>query len=210
LVIFGELTANYTINRKVDAKTWLWVSLVVLSAGAIVVEIHQIGFDQFVIFMASTKTYRAQNSPIYFAFGILGFLFFWSASWLVIRNLGHKARKWVSYYGGNTFIIFLYGNILLLFVPKVNPEGLAYPVTLVVCLLLSLACVNLYYWSSKNLKLVIIYNHFIRQLPSRFFGVVIGSPRFKPQTPQPEFTNQKGKTTPALKLKSKDKSPIDL
>ncbi|ALI97775.1 hypothetical protein [Rufibacter tibetensis] len=210
LVVFGGLAANYTINRKADVKTCLMVSLAVLSVVAIGTEIYSIGFDQFVIRMASTSTYRAHNSYVYFAFGILSFLSFWFVSWVIVRHMGNKLRQTISYYGGNTFIIFLYGNILILFVPKFSATGLSYSVALATCLFLSLACVNLYDWSSKNLKIINSYNLYIRWVVSRFLVLSFGSTRLEHIRVNYTPGTQGRKAVAAVKARRKSKEFVEL
>lgn len=171
LVTLGRLTASYSLTRKADIKAWLLLLLVVLSVGAVGLEIHRVGFAEFVRLMASTKTYRAHNSHIYFAFGMISFLFFWVICWFTIQPLGPKIKSWISYYGGNTFIIFLYGNILLFFTPHINANGVGYSISLIIYLLLSLLCVNVYEWANQHVRVVGLYIRFIKSVVPKILSL---------------------------------------
>ncbi len=164
LITFGGLTANYIRVKNRDGRTCLLYVLVLASIIAVGAEMQKLGFAKFIVIMASTRTYRAHNSYVYFAFGIISFLLFWVVSWLISKRLGDRVKEIISYYGGNTFIIFLYGNIILLFFPKINTTGVSYLFWIVVFLAMSLGCVNLYYWLNQKSFLVKKYNKAVRAI----------------------------------------------
>jgi len=175
LLVYGALVANFIKKRKLDFKAWLLIILTILSFAAISYEISKIGLALFVVRIADYGAYRAENNYVYFAFGVSCFILFWGISWAIVRQIGNNLKSFISYYGGNTFLIFLYGNIMLLFIPKIDDESYLSILTLTNSLILSLAAVNVYDWAYNNLSIVKHYHYFIKTNIRRSLNFLSGA-----------------------------------
>jgi len=161
LIIFGELVASYTSGTGTIHQRNILVGLGVMAFGAIAIEIGQAGLSSFLTGIATYSEYRAHNSYIYFAYGILAFVIYWGISWLAVLRLTGSIKEKVTYYGGNTFIIFFYGNVVILLTPAINhsivPVAFAWGITAV----LSLASVNAFEWAEKRFAFIPAFNRLL-------------------------------------------------
>jgi len=161
LIVFGELVANYKSAAGTSRQRNILVGLGMVSFGAIAIEVGQVGLSPFLAGIARYAGYRAHNSYIYFAYGIMAFIIYWGISSLAVLRLTNSIKEKISYYGGNTFIIFFYGNAIILLTPEVNhtivPVAFAWGVTAI----LSLASVNAFEWAEQRFAFIPAFNRLL-------------------------------------------------
>lgn len=154
LILFGELVANVCL-KNMSGK--LMALLLIIGLGATFViglEIYSVGVKQFVTQIGQYSGYRGQNSPVYFAYGILSFLLFWVLAWGVVKKLSSKLNESITYYGGDTFTIFYFGNMVILFTPRIDNGIIFSGFLLLITLTLALLSVNVLEWATKRFSLI--------------------------------------------------------
>lgn len=154
LILFGALVANYHLKRSLSLQALVLFMLSAFSILAIAYEIHLLGYDQFLTSIGDYYTYRAKNSYVYFAYGIVAFLSFWAISWLLMFCFNNYLKEKISYYGGNTFIIFFYGNVIILLIPEMVSDTIIKIIVASFTMILSLAAVNAFDWVNKNFRFI--------------------------------------------------------
>ena len=158
LILFGALVANYHSKRSLSLQAFILLILSLFSFFAIAYEIHSLGYDQFLTSIGDYYTYRAKNSYVYFAYGIVAFLCFWAISWLMMFCFNNYLKEKISYYGGNTFIIFFYGNVIILLIPEMVADTTIKIIVATITMIFSLAAVNAFDWVNKNFRFIYYIN----------------------------------------------------
>lgn len=161
LIAFGELVANYKSAAGTSGQRNILAGLGVVSFGAIAIEIARFGLSPFITDIGRYFGYRAHNSYIYFAYGILAFIIYWAVSWLAVHRLASSIKEKITYYGGNTFIIFFYGNVVILLTPAVNHDILSVAFAWGVTAALSLASVNAFEWAEHRFACIPAFNRLL-------------------------------------------------
>ncbi|MBF9255519.1 hypothetical protein I2I11_19630 [Pontibacter sp. 172403-2] len=161
LIMFGGLVANYASAGGTIRQRNILVGVGVVSFGAIAIEIGQAGLYPFLAGVARYAGYRAHNSYIYFAYGILTFILYWGISWLAASRLKSSIKEKITYYGGNTFIIFFYGNVVILLTPAVNHDILPVAFAWAITAVLSLGSVNAFEWAERRFAFIPAFNRLL-------------------------------------------------
>ena len=164
LITLGELVAGFALGARSPLQKCIVIGLPLFSLMLVLFEINSIGWDNFVKGITVFNNYRAHNSPEYFAYGILAFSLLWGFSWLIVQKLKFQVKEKISFYGGNTFSIFYFGNALILLTPRYSTDITICLFLLVVTLLLSVCSVNALEWASKNWRVIQSVNLAIESL----------------------------------------------
>ncbi|WP_347157417.1 hypothetical protein [Pontibacter chitinilyticus] len=161
LIVFGELVASYTSGGSAPLQKQVLVCMGLISVGAVVQEIEGAGLSHFIIALARYNGYRAHNSYIYYAYGIVTFMLYAACSWLAVLRFPSSLKQKISYYGGNTFIIFFYGNVIVLLTPAISHSLLSLALAWVATAILSLATVNVFEWAEQRFVVIQVFNNWL-------------------------------------------------
>lgn len=116
LVIFGMLLANSILSRSNEAITYCLL-LVAISLALTAMEIMQIGYLGYASSVADITVYRMNNSPLYYAYGVLYSIVMLGVAWLAYRIFPRLITKFLSYIGSRTFSYFMCVNMLIVLTP---------------------------------------------------------------------------------------------
>lgn len=118
LLVAGMAFGNvlYTSERRLDARVLAGVFLA-LAVALVGLEMTHTGVRGFFEGITDLSKYRAHNSPIYYAYGILGAALTIPVAYVVDSALRGRARAAAHALGGATFSYFVIGNVLLILCP---------------------------------------------------------------------------------------------
>jgi uncharacterized membrane protein (UPF0136 family) len=170
MVIFGMSVAYYLRNRQISLPAVVVIVFTIASIYILVNEINSIGLGEFVLRIVNIKSYRQNNSFVYFAYGIIAFLIFWQVSLVIVKMFSNYLNNRVSLYGGNTFTMFFYGNLFVLLTPDFSRQ-VSFPVSiagLILTLIVAFLSVNVIERLNGNYQLLSIYESIIEKLLFKF------------------------------------------
>ncbi|WMJ73524.1 hypothetical protein RCC89_10175 [Cytophagaceae bacterium ABcell3] len=171
-VLCGSIAANFILKKK-NSYLLALTAMGVTSAVLLGHEIYNIGFSEFKASIADYDQYRANNSYVYFCYGIVSFLLLWVISMVAAKFLNSKIKNVISVYGGNTFSIFFFGNMIILLTPNISTNITITLLGLLATLALSLYTLNILNWATEKLHWVKMADIFIKKLNEVLFSFVL-------------------------------------
>lgn len=182
LILFGMLTAS-CVTRPAIFQLAALFTLSALSVAALLIELNRIGLHSLLTQITTYSAYRAHNSHIYFAYGIVMFLVYWFIAKVLVMALGEKTKENISYYGGNTLSIFYYGNVLILITPVLDKHimPLAFVAILILTLLASMFSVNALDWADRSFGVLKKFSAVINSFNDRILNILKIAPASPPE-----------------------------
>lgn len=115
-VLFGMVFGNTFATRSRTSALCL-VGLTGTALSILGMEISSVGWTGFLANVADYNAYRAHNSIVYYAYGIVHAVLVMLLAWGLNKLLPQVVRTPVTYLGSRTFLYFLFGNLILSAVP---------------------------------------------------------------------------------------------
>ena len=117
VVAFGMILANAFVTRSRASLVCL-ATLISAAASILTVELTSVGWSGFLNNVADYGGYRAHNSVVYFAYGVIHALLVMGLAFGVNRVMPQVLRTPVTYLGSRTFLYFLFGNLIITLIPQ--------------------------------------------------------------------------------------------
>lgn len=147
VTLFGMVLSNAFVERSRKSLSRLAV-FAGLAFFIVCLEISKIGWITFLGNIADYTAYRAHNSIVFYAYGILFSLTLMLLAWSLNKILFSVIRHPVTYLGARTFLYFLLGNMILTAFPRTISIDLL-TALLIFVLLTSLCYALIKLWEAK-------------------------------------------------------------
>lgn len=173
LVLFGELAANVVAERKISLPFFALSAMIIGSFALVIERLVSMGPKAFMNGVIEYEQFRAHNSFVYFAYGIIMLILWFGISSVLLSFASAKVKQTISYYGSNTITLFFFGNMLILLTPYAYTDTVSSSVLLAFTLIAGLLSIRAIDWADTHITAIVRLNHAITLTSNRIATMII-------------------------------------
>lgn len=140
-------------------KQVAWIAFLLLASVSILsLYVFNNSFLDLIKGIVAYREFRASNSIVYYAYGLLGFTGFLCLSYVIEKVAPHYITLFLSSVGQFTFFLFLWGNAILLIIPQRDYSGAT--VLFMICAVMIISISITYFWGKtlRKTKVLLFVN----------------------------------------------------